>query len=304
MRQVNEKKEQKRRRPDNIRSFRAPADGKLLEVMTALLADHSATKVKSMLRHHQFAVNGMPTSQFDFEISAGDLLEVNFDQSFRVFKHPRIKLVFEDEHVLVIEKGYGMLSMGTDRIKEGTAYSVMREYVKYHNPNARLFIVHRLDRDTSGLMMMAKSIEAKEAMQHNWNNMVLNRNYVAVVEGEMENDEGVQRSYLAETSKFEVYSTDDPKKGQLAVTRYRTLRRGHGYSLMELSLDTGRKNQIRVHMKDLGHPIAGDRKYGAKSSPIHRLALHARTLQFVHPISRKLMTFESPIPARFRSLLG
>lgn len=291
-------------RPDNIRTWHVDADGiTLLQFAEKILNDHTATKVKSMMRHHQFAVNGMPSSQFDLELKRGDEFSVNFDQSFRVFKHPRIQLVYEDADILVINKGYGVLSMGTDNVKTGTAYSVMREYVKYHNPRAQVFIVHRLDRDTSGLMMLAKSQEAKDAMQHNWNNMVINRKYVAVVEGIVEQEEGVVRSYLAETSQFEVYSTDDPEKGQLAVTRYKRLATGNGYSLMELELDTGRKNQIRVHMKDLGHPIVGDRKYGAQSSPIHRLALHAQTLRFVHPITRKDMNFFTPIPARFRSLI-
>lgn len=291
-------------RPDNIRTWHVDADStSLLEFAEKILSDHKPAKVKSMMRHHQFAVNGMPTSQFDFTLQRGDEFAVNFDQSFRVFKHPRIQLVYEDSDILVINKGYGVLSMGTDNVKTGTAYSVMREYVKYHNPRAQVFIVHRLDRDTSGLMMLAKTQEAKDAMQHNWNNMVINRKYVAVVEGNVEQEEGVVRSYLAETSQFEVYSTNDPEKGQLAVTRYKRLATGNGYSLMELELDTGRKNQIRVHMKDLGHPIVGDRKYGAKSSPIHRLALHAQTLRFVHPITRKEMNFFTPIPARFRSLV-
>ncbi len=291
-------------RPDNIRTWHVDDDGiTLLQFAEKILSDHNTTKVKSMMRHHQFAVNGMPSSQFDLELKRGDEFSVNFDQSFRVFKHPRIQLVYEDADILVINKGYGVLSMGTDNVKTGTAYSVMREYVKYHNPRAQVFIVHRLDRDTSGLMMLAKSQEAKDAMQHNWNNMVINRKYVAVVEGIVEQEEGVVRSYLAETSQFEVYSTDDPEKGQLAVTRYKRLATGNEYSLMELELDTGRKNQIRVHMKDLGHPIVGDRKYGAQSSPIHRLALHAQTLRFVHPITRKDMNFFTPIPARFRSLI-
>ena len=133
--------------------------------------------------------------------------------------------------------------------------------------------------------------------------MVLERKYVAVVEGVMEEDSGVVRSYLDETSQYEVYSTHEKGKGQLAVTRYKVLERGHGYTLVEFSLDTGRKNQIRVHAHDLGHPIVGDRKYGAASSPIHRLALHARTLRFAHPVSRRDMRFELPVPARFTALL-
>lgn len=299
----NHTNKRKDNRPDNIKSWTVKEDGTILEVATSILKDHSPTKIKSMLRHNQFAINNMPTSRYDTEVHAGDTFSVNFDQSFQVFKNPRVELVYEDEHILVINKGYGLLSMGTDTKKDGTAYSIMREYVKYHDPRAKLFIVHRLDRDTSGLMMLAKTAEAKEAMQHNWNNMVLNRKYVCVVEGEVTQAEGVVKSYLAENSQFEVYSTDDPQKGQLAVTRYKCLKASKTYSLMEVELDTGRKNQIRVHMKDLGHPIAGDRKYGAGHSPINRLALHAQTLRFVHPITRREMNFSTSIPMRFRSLV-
>ena len=289
--------------PDRIVTWDVPETTTLLAFVEKRLADHSKTKVKSMLKHNQFAVNSMPTSQFDTPLEDGDKVSVNFTKSFRVFSSPRIKLVYEDNDILVINKGYGVMSMGTDNIKEGTAYSIMREYVKYSDPRAKVFIVHRLDRDTSGLMMLAKTMEAKDTMQHNWNNMVLNRKYVAVVEGVIPDDEGVVKSYLAETAQFEVYSTQDPTKGQLAITRYKVLKRSSGYTLVELELDTGRKNQIRVHMKDLGHPIVGDRKYGASSSPIRRLALHARTLRFVHPITRKEMNFELPVPTRFAGLV-
>ena len=289
--------------PDRIVTWDVPETTTLLAFVEKRLADHSKTKVKSMLKHNQFAVNSMPTSQFDTPLEDGQKVSVNFTKSFRVFSSPRIKLVYEDNDILVINKGYGVLSMGTDNIKEGTAYSIMREYVKYSDPRAKVFIVHRLDRDTSGLMMLAKTMEAKDTMQHNWNNMVLNRKYVAVVEGVIPDDEGVVKSYLAETAQFEVYSTQDPTKGQLAITRYKVLKRSSGYTLVELELDTGRKNQIRVHMKDLGHPIVGDRKYGASSSPIRRLALHARTLRFVHPITRKEMNFELPVPTRFAGLV-
>ena len=293
----------KENRPDNIKTWTVKNGGTILEVAASFLKDHTPTKLKSMLKHNQFAVNSMPMSQYDFEVHEGDTFSVNFDQSFQVFSNPRVKLVYEDEHILVINKGYGVLSMGTDTKKDGTAYSIMREYVKYHDPRAKVFIVHRLDRDTSGLMMLAKTIEAKEAMQHNWNNVVLNRKYIAVVEGEVKQQEGVVKSYLAENSQYEVYSTDDPSKGQFAVTRYKCLKATKSYSMKEVELDTGRKNQIRVHMKDLGHPIAGDRKYGAAHSPINRLALHAQTLRFVHPITRREMNFSAPIPSGFRSLV-
>ena len=257
-----------------------------------------------MMSHNQIAVNGIPTTQFDMALKAGDEVKANLTREFRVFYNRRLKLVYEDDDIIVVSKGYGLLSMGTDKIKEGTAYSILREYLKWQDPRNKLFIVHRLDRDTSGLMVFAKSQEAKDKLQHNWNNMVIARKYLAVVEGRPESEEGEVRSYLAENSRFEVYSTDKPEEGQLAVTRYRTLRSRNGYSLMEVSLDTGRKNQIRVHMKDLGHPIAGDRRYGAKSSPIHRMALHAQTLRFIHPMTRKDMNFSTPVPASFARMVG
>ncbi|MFI3239033.1 MAG: RluA family pseudouridine synthase [Bacteroidales bacterium] len=300
-----EKEKRAKKTQDNIKNITVATKGEtLLDYVSKILTDFKKTKVKSMLKHNQFAVNSTPTTLYNQELKVGDRVSINFDKSFKVFSHPRIKLVYEDDSIIVINKGYGVLSMGTDKIKDGTAYSIVREYIKYSNPMAKLFIVHRLDRDTSGLMMFAKSVEAKEKMQHNWNNMVISRTYVALVEGSVETDEGTIRSYLAENSRFEVYSTENKEEGQLAITRYKVLRRDGGYTLMDVELDTGRKNQIRVHMKDLGHPIVGDRKYGASSSPIHRLALHARTLRFVHPIEMKDMNFEIPVPAKFKVLLN
>ena len=250
-------------RPDVIETYYPSGETKLLEFLIASMPQRKRTNVKELLKHNQVAVNGTPITQFDFLLNEGDKIEVNLTREFKVFSNRRVKLVYEDDDILVIEKGYGLLSMGTDKTKDGTAYSIMRDYVKWKSPRNKLFIVHRLDRDTSGLMMLAKTEEAKNTMQHNWNNMVLNRKYIAVVEGEVENDEGVVKSYLAENSQYEVYSTQNPEEGDLAVTRYKVIKRGLGHTILEVELDTGRKNQIRVHMKDLGHPIAGDRKYGA-----------------------------------------
>lgn len=295
--------ERNRWRPDSILVWTAAEESTLMQCLEAKLTDHKRTSIKALMKYNQVALNSMPTSQFDQPVHDGDTLSVNFTRPFVVFSHPRIKLVYEDNDIIVINKGSGILSVSTDNVKDGTAYSILRDYLKKKDPRLMLFVVHRLDRDTSGLMMFAKNVEAKEAMQHNWNNMVLGRRYVAVVEGKVEQEEGVVKSYLAETSQFEVYSTQNPDEGQLAITRFKRLQCNNGYSLMELSLDTGRKNQIRVHMKDLGHPIVGDRKYGAKASPIHRLGLHARTLHFAHPVTKKEMLFETPIPSRFLSLL-
>lgn len=288
--------------PDRIKEFPVNAPVKLMEHLSASMPDRKRTFIKQLLSHNQVAVNGRPESQFDLELQPSDSVKVNFTHEFKVFNNRRLKIVYEDDDIIVVEKGYGLLSMGNDKKPDNTAYSILRDYVKWTNPLNKIFIVHRLDRDTSGLMMFAKSMEAKEKMQHNWNNMVLNRVYVAVVEGEPAEKEGTVKSYLVENSRYEVYSTDDPKKGQLAVTRYRTIQTNGKYSLLELELDTGRKNQIRVHMHDLGHPISGDTKYGAEKSPLHRLALHAKTLRFIHPITRQIMDFSSRVPGGFMSI--
>ena len=291
-------------RPDNIISF-IVNDGQpaaLLDFLFAAMPDKPRTTVKDYLKHRQVMVGSNVTTRFDLPLNPGDEVKINTTREFQTFSHPRLRLVYEDDDIIVVDKGYGLLSMGTDKVKDGTAYSILREYVKRKDPRNKIFIVHRLDRDTTGLMMFAKTQQAKETMQHNWNNMVIERRYVAVVEGTLDPEKGEIRSYLAENAAHEVYSTNNPEEGQLAVTYYTTLRTRAPYSLVELSLATGRKNQIRVHMKDAGHPIVGDRRYGAKSSPIHRLCLHAATLRFVHPITRRDMNFTSPLPAGFNRL--
>lgn len=267
--------------------------------------DLSGNRVNGLLHRGQVKLRGEVTTQFDAPVNEGDAVAINFTRPYTVLRHPRLQLVYEDEYVVVVNKGYGLLPVSRGAAKpETTAYNIVKNYLKECDSRQKVFIVHRLDRDTSGLMMFAKTPEAKEAMQHNWNNMVLERKYVAVVEGNVENDEGVIRSYLGETSAHEVFSTQDPQQGKLAVTRYKVLARGQGRSLVEYSLDTGRKNQIRVHSRELGHPIVGDRRYGASQSPIGRLCLHARTLRFVHPQSRNDMNFQLPVPAKFLKLVG
>lgn len=276
----------------------------LMEFLSECHPDAKRTDVKGWLRHGQVKLDGSVCSQFNAEVAPASCVEINYTRSWPVFRHQRITIVYEDDDIIVINKGYGLLSVGTGSLKkEETAYDILKSYVKSVDPQNKIFVVHRLDRGTSGLMMFAKSAEAQAAMQHNWKNMVIDRRYVAVLEGKVEDDSGTIRSHLGETSRFEVYSTQESGEGKLAVTRYEVLRRSHGYTLAEFSLDTGRKNQIRVHARELGHPIVGDRKYGAKSSPINRIALHARSLRFAHPVTRKLMSFELPVPQRFLSLL-
>lgn len=260
--------------------------------------------VKVWMKYGHVRVGGVVATRHDTPVAPGEEVALNLTRPWPRLAHPRLKIVYEDDDIIVVNKGYGLLSVGTGSAKKlETAYGILKRYVKQDHPSEKIFVVHRLDRDTSGLMLFAKNIEAQTALQHNWNNMVLDRTYTAVLEGVMPQDSGVIRTDLMETSAYEVYSSPRNGEGRPAVTRYRVRERGHQYTLVDFSLDTGRKNQIRVHAHDLGFPIVGDRKYGAKASPIHRLALHARTLRFAHPHTRRDMKFELPVPSKFVGLV-
>ncbi len=276
----------------------------LMEFVASFRPDTKRSEIKKWLKFGHLMVGGVVTTRFDEPVAPGVVVSFNSSRPFPVFHHPRIEIVYEDDDVIVINKGYGLLSVGApNKKREENAYDILRDYVKNVDPRNRIYVVHRLDRDTSGLMMFAKTEEAQNILRHNWNNMILERLYVAVLEGYLEQDQGYVKSRLAENSQYVVYSTDDPEEGRIAVTHYNVLGRGNGYTLAQFSLDTGRKNQIRVHASDLGHPIAGDKKYGAETSPLHRLALHAQTLRFAHPITRKDMNFQTPVPPKFEAAI-
>lgn len=274
----------------------------LLEFLEEKAKANSRTDLKSWLKHGQIKLNGEITRAFDAPVIPGAIVEVNLSRPFITLRHPRLKLLYEDDDVIVVDKGYGLLSVGIPnpaKKKIENAYDILREYLKKKDPRNKLFVVHRLDRDTTGVMMFAKTEEAQENLRHNWNNYVLERLYVALLEGIVKDDEGIMKSRLTENSQYKVYSTDRDDEGKLAVTRYKVRGRGKGLSLVEFTLDTGRKNQIRVHASEMGHPISGDRKYGAKQNRLGRLSLHAKTLRFAHPITKKDMYFESPVPVGF-----
>lgn len=274
----------------------------LLEFVNENVKDASRTDTKSWLRHGQIMLNNRVTKAFDAPVKPGNLVSINTSRPFVILKHPRLKLLYEDDDIIVVEKGYGLLSVGIPnpgKKKIDSAYDILRDYLKHKDPGNKLFVVHRLDRDTTGVMMFAKTEEAQETLRHNWNNFVLERHYIALLEGLIEQDNGTIKSYLTENSQFKVYSTENSNNGKLAVTRFKVIERGRGLTMVEFTLDTGRKNQIRVHASEMGHPICGDHKYGATQKRIGRLCLHAHTLRFAHPITRKDMYFESPVPPNF-----
>ncbi len=214
-----------------------------------------------------------------------------------------LTILYEDYDIIVIDKPVGLLTMGTVREKEKTAYFMLNEYVKKGNPRSRnrIFIVHRLDRDTSGLLVFAKNEKAKRWLQDNWKDF--DKKYFAVVHGILQEKEGTITSYLAENKSYRVYSVTNPEKGKLSRTGYQVIKESEKYSLLEITLFTGRKNQIRVHLSEKGHPVAGDKVYGGKDKSVKRLALHSASLKILHPFTNKEMVFKTEIPPYFKTLV-
>ena len=277
--------------------------GELLKFLIAQMPEKSRSAVKSLLEHRQVAVDGDVITQFNHPLMAGQTVEILRAGGSGAGQGGGVKIIFEDAHLIVIEKRAGLLSIATETERERTAYSLLSEHVKRASSRNRIFVVHRLDRETSGLMMFAKSQTVQATLQDTWRESILDRIYVAVVQGRPASAWGTVTSWLKENKSLQMISSPTPNDGQKATTHYRVLQTGGRCSLVELTLDTGRKNQIRVHMQDLGHSIVGDTKYGAKSNPIRRLALHARVLSFRHPITGKPLRFESPAPKEFTALL-
>ena len=241
--------------------------------------------------------------QTAFPDEEGSTLVISPEKGKKEFNNRLLKIVYEDAYIIVVEKMQGLLSVNTERQKERTAYTILNEYVQRSGRQFRVFIVHRLDRDTSGLMMFAKDEKTQRTLRDNWHEIVTDRRYVAVVEGSMEKDYDTVVSWLTDKTLY-VSSSEYDDGGSKSITHYKTIKRANGYSLLELDLETGRKNQIRVHMQDLGHPIIGDGRYGREDAPnpIGRLALHAFKLCFYHPVTGDLMEFETPYPAEFKKL--
>jgi len=276
----------------------------LMKFLISKLPDKSRSDIKSLLAHRQISVDNEVITQFNHALKMGQQVVVNWAKVL-IEKQPEgLKIVFEDPYIIIIEKQAGLLSIATTTEKEQTAYSVLSEHVKKRDSKNKIFVLHRLDRDTSGVMMFAKSEKIQQLLQNAWKEVVLERSYVAVVEGQVTKEQGTITSWLTESKAFIMYSSRTPNDGQKAVTHYKVLKQNKNYSLLEVNLETGRKNQIRVHMKDIGHSIIGDKKYGATKHPIGRLGLHARLLAFRHPVTGEEVRYETDIPKVFLSLFS
>ena len=272
----------------------------LLEWMLSALPG-SKTKIKAILQGHGIKVDGKQVTQFDFPLKPGMKVSVSKSKKNDTFKSRYVNIVYEDRWLVVIEKKVGILSMAAGHSSLNVK-SVLDDYFKRTRQKCTAHVVHRLDRDTSGLMIYAKDMQTEQLLERDWHGTVFDRRYVAVVSGEMEEDEGTIANWLKDNAAYVTYSSPVDNGGKYAVTHFHTLKRSTAHSLVEFRLETGRKNQIRVHTSDMGHPVCGDIKYGNGDDPLHRLCLHAYVLCFYHPVTGKPMEFETPIPAQFRAL--
>ncbi len=288
----------------SIDAFTIEHEESLLPFLLAKLPRKGRKLVKAVLGAGQVLVNGRPVTQFDQPLLPGQQVEVCWRQEAAPTPAPGLKIVHEDEELIVIDKPSGLLTVATDKEKRKTAYALLSDYVKTQDPENKIFIIHRLDRETSGLLMFAKNETIKRQVQETWEATIAERTYVAVVEGQVEPAEGTITSWLIESKALIVYSSQNQKLGKKSVTHYKKILESPEFSLVKLHLETGRKHQIRVHMQDIGHPVIGDGKYGAAANPIRRLGLHAQVLAFTHPGTGKLWRFETPIPEKFLRLFG
>lgn len=268
----------------------------LLEALSKLAPECSKTSLKSWLKEGRITVDG--------KIERSGSMPVHKGQSIALGSRSRyiegdLRIYYEDKHVVVIEKPSGLLSVSTDFIKDETAHTFLKKYYR----TQQVSVVHRLDQDTSGVMLFALNEEACSRLKDDFELHLIERGYTAVVEGYLSPSTGTWRSYLYEDANFVVHSTENPKEGREAITHYQVLSCAKKRSLIQLKLETGRKNQIRVHCMDAGHPIVGDKKYGAKSNPIKRLCLHAHHLAFTHPFTKQKMRFDSIVPESFSQLV-
>lgn len=300
------KKTRPRARPEKktlkSETFTVGTKGQLLDSLIAAFPHKSRKLLKAVLRNQQILVNNQTVTQFDHPLDVGQSIEVRWDKTSPQKRPHGLNIIFEDDDIIVVNKPAGLLTVATDKEKRKTAYALLSDYVKLEDPDNKIFIVHRIDRETSGLLLFAKNEKIKHAIQETWLTTIKERTYIAAVEGEVKRESGTITSYLNESKAFIVYSSQNPKVGKKAVTHYKTLKSNKDFSLLQVNLETGRKHQIRVHMQDIGHPVVGDTKYGSKIKPIGRLGLHALGLVFTHPKTKELCSFKTGIPEKINQL--
>ena len=287
---------------NNIKEYKVTKECELLEFLLETFKSQSRNSVKSLLSSHRVSVDGAPVSQFNFKLYPEDTIIIS-NSPIKKKTRSRLPIIYEDDDLIVINKPSGLLSIASDNEKSSTAYRMLSDYVQQKDKHNRVFVVHRLDEDTSGVFMIAKNVQIQQALQEHWNDIVKKRGYYAIVEGAMEKKSDTIKSYLKKNSQNLMYSSKKAGDGQLAITHYKVMKENKKYSLLDVNIDTGRKNQIRVHLGERGHYIIGDDKYGKPANPIKRLGLHAYELDFIHPFTGKLVKFTAPMPKEFSLLM-
>ena len=305
------------RKQDTILRVQEPAS--LMDFLIAKMGGMARSSVKQLLGQRRVKVGNAIQTRHDFALQPGDTVTVSSGRGNTQLTHPKLRIVYEDDDLIVVNKQPGLLTVAaTPGSSETTAYSILRAYVKKQNARAGIYVVHRLDRETSGLLVFARSEELQHYMRQYWRELVTERTYIALTEGILTPPEGQIKSWFTEDKRNAmVYSSPVDDGGDLAITNYKVLKTSNSqtsinyqlstinYQLVELHLETGRTNQIRVHLASKGCPVVGDRKYGHgnESSPIDRLCLHAKVLAFIHPVTERTVRFESPVPKEFNRVL-
>ena len=290
-----------RKKNNSYKEYVVKDSCELLDFLLKTFSSQSRNSVKSLLSSKKVSVNGAPVTQYNFQLVPKDVVYIS-NNVIRRKTRSNLPIIYEDDEIIVINKPNGLLSVASDNEKNSTAYRMVAEYVQQKDKHNRIFVVHRIDEDTSGVLMFAKNSKIQETFQEKWNDIVTKRGYYAIVEGHMEKPEDTIKSYLKKNAQNMMYSSKKSGDGQLAITHYKVLKESKDYSLLDVNIDTGRKNQIRVHLGERGHYIIGDDKYGNPSNPLKRLGLHAYCLEFKHPITNKKMRFLAKIPAEFEYL--
>lgn len=263
----------------------------------------SKSKIKATLQNRGIKVNKRMVTQYDFALKPGDKIAISTSKKNDKFQSRHLKLVYEDRYIVVVEKNPGILSMAAGHSSLNVK-TILDDYFKKTRQKCNAHVVHRLDRDTSGLMIYAKDMQTEQILERDWHNIVYDRRYVAVLSGQLEEEQGTIANWLKDNKAYVTYSSPVDNGGKYAVTHFCLLDRNDTHSLVEFKLETGRKNQIRVHSADMCHPVCGDIKYGNGDDPLHRLCLHAYVLCFYHPITHQPMEFDTPIPMNFRKLFS
>lgn len=292
----------KRGEKNSLLTFKVHEEIELLAFIMKAMNGLSRNRAKALLVNRLVLVDNIITTHALTKLRPGQVVQLDRSKQKMSFKSNDLGVVYEDPYLLVIDKRAGLLSM-SNNTRQQTVQNVLNRYLEKGGSRCTSHLVHRLDRDTSGLMVYAKDVMTQRSLIEGWQQLVTDRRYVALVSGELEKPKGVIQSWLTEDKHFVTHSSPVNNGGKFAVTHYNVLRSANGYSLVELDLETGRKNQIRVHLSDMGHPIVGDFKYGSSDEGLQRLGLHAYLLAFRHPVTGKYMRFETPIPDSFERML-